>query len=359
MDKSYYFSLMRETSKLAYPILSQQIDTIKDVDVDLHRTLRYVVDRRNNELLLKPFLLRLTYELCGGTDWKTTIPAGAAFELLNISSYQANSSFDDKHSVLSFPEKNSQFMASMITRELCLECLGALRGDFDYFLLEDLREALSVCNKHIYIAQHFDLNVLTVNNLSRYTDKDAFLRDYEKRCHHGSGIFTGLCARAGARLAGASKDDLMAIQMFGEYFGTGIQVMNDLADFVPPGIDGLIGRGFQDQFSDLKNGRLTLGCFNLFVNCGEVGQQLMIKVQRGETLSETELHNIATLMAEKGVIDDVKENAKGFVRKAKKELRHFPDSQPKSFLSLMATVCHTNKFIKAFDHLAQHRGMEA
>ena len=84
MKKSQYFSLMRETSDLVYPLLLATIDEIRDVDVELHAILRYIIDKRNNQhLLLKPFLLRLTYELCGGTDWKKTIPVGAAFELLS------------------------------------------------------------------------------------------------------------------------------------------------------------------------------------------------------------------------------------------------------------------------------------
>ncbi len=258
MDKSHYFQMMRETSAKAYPLLLHHVDSVKGIDPELHQVMRYVVDRRNKELLLKPFLLRLTYELCGGTAWAKTVPAAAAFELLNISSYQANSSFDNKHAVLSFPEKNSQFIASMVTRELCLECLSGAEGDFDTAVLDELRADLSICNKHIYIAQHYDLNLLTTANLDRYRDEDRFMTEYTSRCFHGSGVFTGRCARAGALLAGASSDECAALQRFGEEFGTGLHFMNDLSDFVPPGVGSVVGRSFQDQLRGCVRSKIIL-----------------------------------------------------------------------------------------------------
>ncbi|MFA6132839.1 MAG: hypothetical protein WC869_02340 [Phycisphaerae bacterium] len=347
MDKSQYFRLMRETSARAYPLLSQQIDSIKGIEPELHRIMRYVVDRRNKELLLKPFLLRLAYELCGGLNWEKTVPAGAAFELLNISSYQANSSFDNKHAVFSIPEKNSQFIASMVTRELCLECLAEAEQDFDTAVLDEVRGDLSTCNKHIYIAQHYDLNLLKIEHFDRYADEEVFMREYTLRCFHGSGVFAGRCARAGAVLAGASEQECIALQKFGEEFGAGIQVMNDLADFVPAGTDGVIGRGFQDQFSDIRNGRLTLGCYWLFKNGGKRGKDIFERVQEQPELTGEELSSIATLVVESGTLERVKHYAKSLAKKAKVAISGFPDDTPRSLLSLMTCVCYDNKFVKA------------
>lgn len=347
MDKSHYFDLMRETSEEALPLIRQHIDSLREVEPEFHSIMSYVLDRRNGELMLKPFLLRLTYELCGGTDWRKTIPAGAAFELLNLSSYQANSAFDNKHAVLSTPQKCSQFMAAMVTRELALECLAAAEQDFDGSLLDAIRTDLSICNKHIYIAQHFDMNVLTLANLKRYTDRDSFLLDYKARCYHGSGIFSGKCARAGAILAGAPQNSASSVLRFGEEFGTGIQVMNDLADFVPPDVDGVVGRGFQDQLSDIRNGRLTFGCYLLFREAGQSGKDLLSLLKQGNGISEGELREIAALLVDSGASDTVTEYAKAFSTRAKDALSGFPDSLEKSALSLMVCVCHDNKFVKA------------
>lgn len=347
MDKSHYFDLMRETSEEVFPLIKQQIDSLREVDPGFHGIMRYFLDRRNGELMLKPFLLRLTYELCGGTDWRKTIPVGAAFELLNISSYQANSAFDNKHAILTTPQKSSQFMAAMVTRELALECLASAEQYFDGSLLDAVRGNLSTCNKHIYIAQHYDMNVLTQANVDRYPDGAAFLRDYEIRCYHGSGIFSGKCAYAGAHLAKAPPSVTSSILRFGEEFGTGIQVMNDLADFVPPGVDGLVGRGFQDQLSDIRNGRLTFGCYLLFREAGERGARLFSRLQRDNRMSEDDLRDVASLLVKSGAFDRVREYAKTFSKRAKKAFSEMPESPPKAALSIMVNVCHDNKFTKA------------
>lgn len=347
MKKSLYFSLMRETSDLVYPLLLAKLDDIRDIDNDLQTILRYIINKRNNQhLLLKPYLLRLTYELCGGTDWTKTIPVSAAFELLNISSYQANSSFDNKHNVLSSRQKNSQFIAAMVTREACLELLALAIADFGAETINAIANDLSICNKHIYIAQHFDLNVLTVHNLPRYTDASIYMTDYTKRCLHGSGIFSGLCAHTGGFLAKASGEALSAVKIFGEEFGTGLHVMNDLADFVPPGT-GFIGHNFKDQFSDLKNGRLTLGCYQLFTSSTSEGKVLTNQVLTGHSFDKYEFREIAALMVKEGIVDFIKKHAIKYEKKAKKALHFFPNCRAKSLLSMMVKACHQNKFTKA------------
>lgn len=353
MDKSHYFDLMRETTARAYPLLSRHIDSVKDIDADLHRIIRYVVDRRNNELLLKPFLLRLAYELCGGSNWEKTVPVGAAFELLNISSYQANSSFDNKHAVLSFPEKNSQFIASMVTRELCLECLVEAERDFDMAVLDEVRRDLSTCNKHIYIAQHYDLNLLTIERFDCYADEDVFMREYTSRCFHGSGIFTGRCARAGALLAGASGEKCAALQAFGEEFGTGLHFMNDLADFVPSGMGQIVGRGFQDPLSDIKNGRLTLGCYLLASERESEGHRLLCDIQAGDVSART-LTSLVSYMNRDGIIRRIRKHGKCFAEKARAAVSSFCVSEPQSLLSLMASSCYSNKYTKALITKAQN-----
>jgi hypothetical protein len=101
MDKNIYFSHMRETTEKVFPVIIRYAEKIREINYDLYKTVMFFIDKRRQKLLLKPFLLRLSYEICGGNEWEEIIPACAAFELLNISSYQANSSFDNKVGILS------------------------------------------------------------------------------------------------------------------------------------------------------------------------------------------------------------------------------------------------------------------
>lgn len=349
MDKSHYFDLMRETSEEALPLIRRHIDSLREVEPELHGIMRYVLDRRDNGLLLKPFLVRLAYEICGGSDWRKTAAVGAAFELLNISSYQANASFDNKLAVLTVEEKNSQFIASMITRELCGECVRDAVSDNGHPLSRTLSTDLGESNKHIYIAQHYDLNLLTANRLQFYSDEDVFLRGYTSRCYHGSGVFSGRCARAGALLADASSTATAALQHFGEEFGTGLHFMNDLADFVPPGTSGGMGRSFQDQLSDIKNGRLTLGCYLLLTGADTDGARLLRLIKGGDTSEET-LDGLMTYMNKTGIVSHIRKLGEEYARRAKCALSIFEDSEAKALLSVMSSACHHNAYIRALTH---------
>ncbi len=352
MDKNEYFARMRETSDLVYPLIEEQIEGLAKEDAILRSIVRYVADKRDRHLLLRPFLIRLTYELTGGKDWERTIAVGAAFELLNISSYQANSAFDSKYRVLTSQQRNSQFIASMVTRELAEDTLRAARSEFSGDVVEVLMQDLSASNRNMYLAQHYDMNLLTVANGSRYSDESVFLAGYTRRCWLGCGIFTGLCARAGGVLASAQPDSLAALQRFGEEFGTALQIVNDLADFVPPNTDPVVAVDFQDQFSDLRNGRLTLGCYKLLRECGAYGEAVVERVANGDTIDDTEFSDITAVMVKEGVVDGILEETTSHEVAARQALDFYPDGGAKEYLSQMLTVCHVNKFTLA---LGRHR----
>ena len=337
---------MRKTSESVYPLIKEQIDALKDVNEELHATACYIVDQRDTNLLLRPFLIRLTYELCGGTEWEKIIPVGAAFELLNISSYQANSAFDNKHRIFSSQQKDSQFIASMLTREMAADVLDTARSDFSGEIIHKLMQDLSVCNKNMYLAQHYDLNMLTISNLKYYNDEDVYFDAYMKRGYLGCGIFTGLCARAGGFLAQGDSDSLKALVEFGKQFGTALQIVNDLADFVPPGLGTSSRQGFPDRFSDLRNGRLTLGCYRL-IRSGVFGKNLLKRIEGKVESDEQDYRDISEFLGTEGIVNEIIERTTTLELAANKALEHFSDSPAKDYLSQMLTVCHSNKFTKA------------
>jgi hypothetical protein len=73
----------------------------------------------------------------------------------------------------------------MITRELCNDILSEMdKGKTKEALLR-IVDLVSRSNKYIYIAQHFDLNVLTIENLNRYIgDESLFMETYQENQGH-------------------------------------------------------------------------------------------------------------------------------------------------------------------------------
>lgn len=263
MDKQRYVDYLNETSEKVSPFIQDVLQPYANLDRQLYEGIMFFVERRLHRQMLKPALLRAAYELCGGKEWEKITPACAAFEFINISSYQANATFDNKLGILTKKQQDTQFIAAMSTREVAEDCVRAMRGAFDDSLLARISDCMSISNKYIYIAQHWDINLLTVANADRYENYDYFLAEYAKRCHFGSGVFSGQCAYAGGLLAGASKNELDALKSFGEAFGTALHMINDLGDFIPPVDTGHQIRDYQDYFSDMRNGRLTLPVYLL------------------------------------------------------------------------------------------------
>jgi geranylgeranyl pyrophosphate synthase len=345
---------MKETTEKVFPIIAKYTERTKELDSDLYRILMFIIDKRKQSLLLRPFLTRLSFEICGGNNLETILPACAVSELLNISSYQANVAFDNKLGILSLNDKNSQFIASIITRELCTDILSEEEIDIDRELVSNITNLISKSNKFIYVAQHYDLNVLTTDNLNKYAnDENLFMEDYIKRCFYGSGIFNGDCTQIGALLSGAKYDQIEALRSFGENYGIGLQIMNDLADFIPPGNDNIIHRYLQDQFSDLRNGRLTLSLYKILKTRKAITNRLLEKITNKEQFTAKELDEITRMLVEEGIVDSVKSLATNYAKKANASLDIFPDSDSKKFLSAMTSIFYGNKYLKCFSEITE------
>ena len=117
MDRKIYIDYLNETSRMVMPIIMASIEGAVAQTPELEGILSLLTKQRLDKPLLKPTLFRLAYEVCGGKEFERFLPFSAACEMLNISSYQANSSFDKKLGVLSKKDKDSQVIAAMITRE--------------------------------------------------------------------------------------------------------------------------------------------------------------------------------------------------------------------------------------------------
>lgn len=341
MQKDLYIRYLSETSNVISPILKKEIDDLALKEVELSEILSFFYKKRENKLLLKPTLFRLAYEICGGQDFESVKKIATAFEALNISSYQANSAFDNKMGVLKKEEKDNQFIASMLSREittkLILECDNTLPHD----IIDQILKSISVSNLYIYKAQHYDLNLLSMDNLETYVlSKDKFDEDYHNRCFFGSGIFSGQTALAGAIVAGAGEEKQKALQSFGEIYGTALHKINDLADFFPG--EERNDKLYQDNYCDIRNGRLTFPVYQLFTKYKSKYDVLMKLLKKPIEIDVKE--SVSDILRDTSLIEDVQETAKRAYSEAKQALNVFETSGSKSMLLTLLSVLDSNKF---------------
>ncbi len=344
MDKQKYIDYLTDTSAKVSPLIRNMLQQYAKLDAEIHEGIMFFVNRRLGKPLLKPALLRASYEVCGGENWEKVIPACAAFELINISSYQANSAFDNKLGVLTQKQKETQFIAAMSTREVAYECLGLMRENFDEGTLSKVAESLSVSNKYIYIAQHWDINLLTMANRDRYADSDHFMQEYTKRCYYGSGIFSGQCAYSGALLANASDEELNGLKDFGEKYGTALHMINDLGDYVPASMDDTATRDYQDQFSDFRNGRLTLPLYYLSQRSDEDTRKKMSEFSPKQKMRPEDFVWLTHMMLETNVISDVKNVVAERMDEADAVFEKLSFGRDIGLFKVMTSIAKTNKY---------------
>lgn len=341
MDKERYLDLMNETSTAVFPLLEREVEEYASVDLSMFKDLSFLYEQRRGKKLLKPTLFRLAYELCGGSDFQDVKGIAAAFEALNISSYQANAAFDNKMGMLDKEKKDCQFISSMLSREIARRLVASNSSSVPNETLAKIQECLSISNLNIYKAQYYDLELLSEAHYNQYAvSPDAFERDYHLRCFYGSGVFSGQTAKAGALAAGASEEQQEALREFGELYGTALHRINDFADFVPG--PERCDKLYQDNYSDIRNGRLTLPVYYLRKDYKAYYDEIIsiLHLTGGNEVSD----RITEIIAITSIPELVIKTAEAAYLSAKQALDLFESTESKQLLFTMLSVLKSNKF---------------
>lgn len=343
MKKTQYIKYSRETSDLVAPIIDDILNETVGDESELLEIASFFYRERRFKILLKPILFRLSYEMCGGKKFSNFLYLAAAFEILNISSYQANSAFDNKMGTLSKEEKDNQFIASMISREMSAKAIHRIEQDnISKEIVNVLNTCISTSNMSIYKAQHYDLNLLSLYN-ARTTgeyiaNRELFLRDYNMRCFLGSGFFSGQVAMAGAIAAGADKKEQEALRIFGEIYGTALHKINDFGDFFPG--DDRQGKLYQDFFCDIRNGRLTFPVYELITKYNDSYQEIINLLKD----ASVNIERICSIISKLDITDSVRLEAVSAYRNAKKALEIFDESESKKLMLTLLSILDSNKY---------------
>lgn len=341
MHKDLYIQFLSETSQKVFPILKQEIEDNVFREKELSEILLFFYKKRENKSLLKPTLFRLAYEICGGKEFDKVKNTAAAFEALNISSYQANSAFDNKMGILNKEAKDDQFIASMISREIATKLVLKDMDVLPHETTSKIIKCISVSNLYIYKAQHYDLNLLSNANYGKYAvSEDKFNTDYHNRCYFGSGIFSGQTALAGAIMANANEGKQRALQLFGEIYGTALHKINDLADFFPG--EERNDKLYQDNYCDIRNERLTFPVYRLRLNYQDKYKELCALINDNSKADITQ--DVTYILSNTTLIKDVQKVAREAYCEAKKALTIFETSNSKKMILTLLSVLDSNKF---------------
>jgi hypothetical protein len=172
----------------------------------------------------------------------------AAVELENYSNYELNWLFDGKASTKSLLEIK---VAGLATHGFMND---ALRLIFDMPVMVDIFLKL---NDRVHRGWTPELYDLIFDNKKIFSDFGLFWQAYQKRNIEAGGQFYANYAILSATyLKFKDKKSISALSEIYKEFGEGIQVLNDLGDFLT-GIIDVNEKDKDDRFADLRNGVVT------------------------------------------------------------------------------------------------------
>lgn len=310
------------------------------------------VRRRTNDAqpLLRPYFVRLGYEVCGGTDWRQIAPACAAAELFNISTYQANVAFDGKLTVKTQEQRAEQFACSMISMGLANDVLmgcSVAPGVVNRISLN-----LQHVNSEIYRGQLLDLRVLNLNAITGRSDFDELYRLYELRCRLLGGELTAWCFSTGAVLAGANGQDVSVLTNVGLLMGTAGQMVNDIGDFVPlrESQSHNESERYQLPFSDLLSGKATFPVLYAFEAGDRDACHMLVSVWHGEMREPVSLLRLTERLNVIGAFSSAQRIIGKHTKAVRKAIRLLPNSAARDYLLLSVSSLTHNKY---FSYLRQ------
>ena len=203
---------------------------------------------------IRPLLMQEVYHLCGGEDEETVAPFMAALELIHTYSLV--------HDDLPAMDNDDYRRGKLTTHKKFGEDMGILAGDallnyayetaFQAFdgdtPAERVAEALRVLGNKAGIYGMVGGQVVDVENNGKFVEEDILLFVYEKK----TSALLETAFMVGGILAGATREEVIKLEVMGRNLGIAFQIQDDILDVV--GDEEKIGKPVH---SDEKNEKST------------------------------------------------------------------------------------------------------
>jgi len=265
--------------------------------------------------LTRPRLVLLVHELFGPVS-DEAIDVSAAIEFIHTASLVHDDIVDEADLRRGSLSSNCRFgskTAVLIGDHLFASAFWLLTYCQRYDVLKEVTDTIrSMCQGEI----SQDLNLYN----PYISEEDYYFNIYGKTVS----LFKAAC-QSGALTAGAPREEVYRIGMFGDYLGYAYQIRDDIIDFV--GQEKLMGKPVG---SDLRNGVITLPIIRA-LEVSEHGEELRDLIVSRE-IQNDHINRAITIIGRCGAFDYAWEQALESFDRAKKIVESFPCSQGREAL---------------------------
>jgi len=338
---------MEEVSTVVDKLLLDALEPLRD-NPDLYETVAELPLRKIGKSKVRAYFARGVYECCSNnpqqSEWG---PLAAAVEIETCSMYYTNQVYDEKAGKQSPEEVRKNVMAAKITRDLAQKSLEPLEeATAGHANLERMIELLNLSDLTVESGQYIDVfqNIFSVSGKLSFEEQITLC---EERTHRINARYFENIAEMSADLALVKDANIKgAVRNFGYHYGMLLQIVNDVADFVPLN-EGTVEKLPEDAYSNVKHGKLTYPViYTLHHGSQAEKDQLVRIIEKGEDAGKEELTDLTRMLVSNGSLAFAIKKGKTHAKMAKKALRIFPKEKRK-YLSTMCVMAESNKYYKA------------
>lgn len=277
---------------------------------------------------IRPLLVILSAKTLDRGDRENLIAAGASVELIHMASLVHDDVIDRSDFRRGRPSVHA----------LWGEKAAVLTGDFLFAKAFDLlvsHRLHSVLQLMVTVIQ----NMCTgeINQLHQAFDINQQQTDYFNRIENKTAKLLAACCQCGTIIAGASRHQIMAFDVFGTNLGYTFQITDDILDFT--GQKDIMGKPI---CQDLRQGNLTLPILFL-IQHPEHGPWMKEIISR-QKLDKMNVETILTLLHQTESLKNSYQAAKDCAQAAKNALREFPQSLYREMLDQLVDKALDRQF---------------
>jgi geranylgeranyl diphosphate synthase type I len=148
-----------------------------------------------------------------------------------------------------------------------------------------------------------------------------------------------ISTRCGGILGGATKNEIELLGDFGRYLGIAFQIIDDILALTA---DETVLK--KPVGNDIREGKLTLLVVYALEKTSKSQKEKILKTLGNRNADPEDIRETVEIIESLGAIDYAKKLAGKYIRKAKRALSHFPDSQNREDLM------NLSDFISAREH---------
>jgi len=354
MNPKTYFSRMRETSEAVDEVIFKSLEPLKQQNSGMYDAVATLPEKRKGLPKVRAHIAREAYAICNWSDSNSNwVDLAAAVELTLNEMYYKNQIFDSKAGCSNNDKERlvENWTADSYSRDLAEQVLRENYAEKPE-LIDILRESNMIFTRGEY------LDVLQ-NTYSEVKDLsfEKQMKLCTQRIYEINASFFEKCAKMGAILAGETNDSkIQALSEFGRDYGTALQIVNDIADFVPPRLNrGTTEKTNNDAYADVKTQKMTFPVIWLLNKGSEDNKKLLIDIfEKGSNVGLPQLEELTKVLVKSGAIDFAKGKAKWYAHEAKRSLKGtFSNKNERGNLSAMCSMAYKNRY---YDALKEFEG---